>query len=361
MESEIFLSYSRADHSLAEQFVRTAETRGLNIWFDDKIEGGENWRQKIVDVLSSAKALVILFSEHSNGSTQLIKELAVADNMKKHVIPVLIADCKPEREYLYELASRNWINIYPNPETRLALLVDKLVTDLKLPGGGPSAAPVSAATLAPTPREVPASTRRRRGPRAGRAPLAAPVGTATVAPALVSTETAASAPVTAATDAPAPRQASSPPVGVAGLARATPAAGDDESWFPLRRFDLYLFVPIMAVVYLMALFGGYIAGSVGFILGIIAAFIYMVIISIRNAKLNRGVFSGRSFAATFGLLAIGIVPSLLMRHTIPLDAFMVLLIGALLLAAIANVAQAVLRKVFQLQIFDSRVQEPLGG
>jgi hypothetical protein len=355
MESEIFLSYSRADHSLAEQFVRIAETRGLNIWFDDKIEGGENWRQKIVDVLSSAKALVILFSEHSNGSTQLIKELAVADNMKKHVIPVLIADCKPEREYLYELASRNWINIYPNPETRLALLVDKLVTDLKLPGGGPSAAPVSAATLAPTPREVPASTRRRRGPRAGRAPLAAPVGTATVAPALVSTETAASAPVTAATDAPAPRQASSPPVGVAGLARATPAAGDDESWFPLRRFDLYLFVPIMAVTYLMALFG--IRFSIP--LGIIAAFIYMVIISIRNAKLNRGVFSGRSFAATFGLLAIGIVvPSLLMHD---IAAFMGLLIGALLLAAIANVVQAVLRKVFQLQIFDSRIQEPLGG
>jgi hypothetical protein len=46
MKSEIFLSYSRADHSLGEQFVRTGETRGLNIWFDDKIEGGENWRQK---------------------------------------------------------------------------------------------------------------------------------------------------------------------------------------------------------------------------------------------------------------------------------------------------------------------------
>jgi hypothetical protein len=79
MASDIFLSYSRADRLIAEQFVKTAAAHGVNVWFDERIGGGEDWRERIVDALDAAKALVILFSEHSNGSRQLIKELAIAD------------------------------------------------------------------------------------------------------------------------------------------------------------------------------------------------------------------------------------------------------------------------------------------
>ena len=131
MGSDLFLSYSRADRPLAEQFVRTAAARGVNVWYDEDIEGGRDWRERIVAALGSAKALVILFSEHSNDSRQLIKELAVADNMRKQVIPVLISNCEPQGPYLYELASRNWIPIHPNPESKLAWLIDKLITELE--------------------------------------------------------------------------------------------------------------------------------------------------------------------------------------------------------------------------------------
>ena len=136
MGSDLFLSYSRADRPLAEQFVRTAAARGVNVWYDEDIEGGRDWRERIVAALGSAKALVILFSEHSNDSRQLIKELAVADNMQKQVIPVLISNCEPQGPYLYELASRNWIPIHPNPESKLAWLIDKLITELEFRGAG---------------------------------------------------------------------------------------------------------------------------------------------------------------------------------------------------------------------------------
>jgi hypothetical protein len=134
--SDLFLSYSRVDRPLAEQFVKTAAARGVNVWYDEDIEGGRDWRERIVAALGSAKALVILFSEHSNDSRQLIKELAVADNMRKQVIPVLISNCEPKGPYLYELASRNWIPIYPNPESKLAWLIDKLVTEQEPRGVG---------------------------------------------------------------------------------------------------------------------------------------------------------------------------------------------------------------------------------
>ena len=172
--SDLFLSYSRADRPLAEQFVRTAAARGVNVWYDEDIEGGRDWRERIVAALGSAKALVILFSEHSDDSRQLIKELAVADNMRKQVIPVLVSNCEPKGPYLYELASRNWIPIYPNPETKLAWLIDKLVTEQE-------------------PRGV-------------------------------------------------------------GLLSAVPAPGDNHSWSPLRRYDLYILVPILVGGFLISLF-----------------------------------------------------------------------------------------------------------
>ena len=127
MASDIFLSYSRADQRLADQFVTIASGRGLSVWYDQMIEGGEDWRSKIVDAVGSAKVLVILFSDHSNASRQLIKELAIADTFQKLVVPVLIANCQPRGAYLYELASRNWINLHPNPELRLASLIENLL------------------------------------------------------------------------------------------------------------------------------------------------------------------------------------------------------------------------------------------
>jgi hypothetical protein len=156
MGSDLFLSYCRADRQLAEQFVRTATARGVAVWFDEHIEGGQDWRQKIVDALGSARALVILFSDHSNDSGQLIKELAVADSLRKRVIPVLISECEPRGAYLYELSSRNWINIHPDPETRLGPLVDSLIAQLDLGSGPPLPATVAA------PRQPPAGSERER-------------------------------------------------------------------------------------------------------------------------------------------------------------------------------------------------------
>lgn len=310
MASDIFLSYCRTDQSLAERFVSTAAARGVDVWFDEDIEGGEDWREKIVDAMGAAKALVILFSDHSNASRQLIKELAIADNLQKPIVPVLISDCEPKGAYLYEMASRNWIKIHPNPETRLASLIDKLITELALHGSSPSPAAVSTATAAPA----------------------------------------------------APSASATPPT----VPLPTPAAsahGADERWFPLGRYDLYILVPILVGAFLIGIFGKGDDKSAGLGLSGIAFFIYMFVIGVRNARLNRSVFSGKSFASYFAVLVIGFSPALISgeRTGENITAFGGLIIIALLLAVIANVVQVILRKIFQRNIFHSRIHKPLAA
>ncbi|MEM9668254.1 MAG: toll/interleukin-1 receptor domain-containing protein [Pseudomonadota bacterium] len=137
MNHDIFLSYRRSDQELAGALVEALETRGLTVWWDQKIEGGIDWRDAIAGNLEKAETLVILFSEDCNNSRQLRKELAMADVMEKDVIPVLIEDTRPKGHFLYELASRNWVRVFPNPMAKLDELADRLAEQEFGPKGGP--------------------------------------------------------------------------------------------------------------------------------------------------------------------------------------------------------------------------------
>ncbi len=128
MDYDIFLSYRRADQELARDLVAALEARGVGVWWDQKIDGGVDWRDAIVENLIASDMLVILFSNECNESKQLKKELALADDLDKDVIPVLIEDTKPKGHFLYELAARNWIQIFPNPEEKINDLADRLTS-----------------------------------------------------------------------------------------------------------------------------------------------------------------------------------------------------------------------------------------
>lgn len=130
MEYHIFLSYRRSDQAIARAVVQELEARNVRVWWDQMIEGGEDWRDAIVEGLQGSASLVILFSEECNASKQLKKELAIADTLDKLVVPVLIEDTQPKGHYLYELSTRNWVQMFPKAETKAAKLADKLVSTL---------------------------------------------------------------------------------------------------------------------------------------------------------------------------------------------------------------------------------------
>ncbi|MEM6625465.1 MAG: toll/interleukin-1 receptor domain-containing protein [Pseudomonadota bacterium] len=145
MGHDIFLSYRRADQALARALVAELESRGVGIWWDAKIEAGVDWRDAIVENLVESDMLVILFSDECNSSKQLKKELAMADDLDKDVIPILIEDTKPKGHFLYELAARNWLQAFPHPEAKISELSDHL-TKLaeKSPGGLEGVKPITA-------------------------------------------------------------------------------------------------------------------------------------------------------------------------------------------------------------------------
>jgi hypothetical protein len=133
MAHDFFLSYRRTDQPLARALAAALMSRGARVWWDDRIEAGKDWRDAIVSNLETSRSLVILFSEACNSSKQLRKELALADMMDKVIIPVLIEPTQPRGHFLYELAALNWVQIHPDPASKINDLADKLAADLDIP------------------------------------------------------------------------------------------------------------------------------------------------------------------------------------------------------------------------------------
>lgn len=151
MTHDVFLSYRRTDQPLAQKLVESLQSQGVKVWWDQMIEGGEDWREAIVENLTSARALVILFSEECNTSKQLKKELSIADGLDKEVIPVLIEDTKPKGHYLYELSARNWLQVHPNPEQKMGELGQRLAAELRTPNTGGLGTSIQSPAPSPTP------------------------------------------------------------------------------------------------------------------------------------------------------------------------------------------------------------------
>jgi len=66
--SPIFLSYSRKDLDCARPIIALLETAGFDVWWDGRLEGGENYLATTENALETAACVVVLWSQVSVGS-----------------------------------------------------------------------------------------------------------------------------------------------------------------------------------------------------------------------------------------------------------------------------------------------------
>jgi Tol biopolymer transport system component len=126
MAGEIFISYRRADAAWAQVLHSQLRAEGVEAWYDAHIAPGEDWRIATATALENSRIFVLLFSSNAALSGDIAKELAAATLEKKLIIPVRLENIAPKGAFLYELASRNWVNAFENTEAKLAELAKGL-------------------------------------------------------------------------------------------------------------------------------------------------------------------------------------------------------------------------------------------
>src|SRR5476651_1369826 len=126
MSGEIFICYRRADVVWARLLHGQLRAEGVEAWYDALVGPGQDWRIATAQALEASQIFVLLFSASAAQSSDIAKELAAATLEKKLIIPVRLENIAPKGAFLYELASRNWVNAYENTEARLAELANGL-------------------------------------------------------------------------------------------------------------------------------------------------------------------------------------------------------------------------------------------
>src|SRR5476651_2014645 len=126
MSGEIFICYRRADAVWARLLHSQLRVEGVEAWYDALVGPGQDWRIATAQALEASQIFVLLFSTNAAQSSDIAKELAAATLEKKLIIPVRLENISPKGAFLYELASRNWINAYENTEVKLAELANGL-------------------------------------------------------------------------------------------------------------------------------------------------------------------------------------------------------------------------------------------
>lgn len=88
--SDIFISYAREDHPSARRLAEALEVLGWTVWWDHSLMPGESFRKTIEGRLKEAKAVIVLWSEHSVDSSFVLDEASRA--LRRNVLAPIVVD-----------------------------------------------------------------------------------------------------------------------------------------------------------------------------------------------------------------------------------------------------------------------------
>ena len=103
--ADIFISYSRLDTSHANLLTELLASAGLSVWIDrSDIEAASSWSGEIVDAIEGCKAFLVLLSPNSVASQNVVKEVSLAAEQRKKILPLDLEPVELSRDLKYHLA-----------------------------------------------------------------------------------------------------------------------------------------------------------------------------------------------------------------------------------------------------------------
>ncbi len=129
MKYDIFISYSRKDSAIVKKFADELRKAGYIYWMDiDGIESGDEFKKNIVSAIKEARVFLFFSSEASNTSVWTVKEVNVAVNLKKAIIPVKLDNSVYNDSLLFDLVGLDYV-LYDR-DCEASVVVEKLIRSI---------------------------------------------------------------------------------------------------------------------------------------------------------------------------------------------------------------------------------------
>ena len=96
--SDVFISYAKEDRAKAAELAAAMESQGWTVWWDRQIPPGRTFDEVIEEALTTARCVIVLWSELSVASRWVRAEASTADE-RGILVPVLIENVSPPLEF----------------------------------------------------------------------------------------------------------------------------------------------------------------------------------------------------------------------------------------------------------------------
>ena len=117
MPEEVFISYGSADRERIQDLVSRMRQAGVTVWIDEAgIEGAAMWSEEIVGAINHCKVLILAISSNSTKSKNVVRELALAREEEKTILPVFLEPTDIPESMKYQLAGIQRVDYFAGNE-----------------------------------------------------------------------------------------------------------------------------------------------------------------------------------------------------------------------------------------------------
>jgi tetratricopeptide (TPR) repeat protein len=133
---DVFISYSHKDKTTADAACAALEAAGIRCWIAPRdIVHGMDWGEAIIDAITGAKIMVLIFSGFANVSPQVKREVERAVSRGIPIIPLRLENIPMSKSLEYFLSTSHWLDALTPPlEKHLQHLTKSVEALLKLGG-----------------------------------------------------------------------------------------------------------------------------------------------------------------------------------------------------------------------------------
>lgn len=125
----IYVSYSQKDWSIVQEICQNLKEKGVQLFDDyEQLAGGE-YAQELIKRIEESEAVIFFYSNNTENSTWVKREIEFSISHKKTIIPVLLTEPELDGWLNYNLGDVNWISADGN---NLEEFTEKIVKVLHL-------------------------------------------------------------------------------------------------------------------------------------------------------------------------------------------------------------------------------------
>jgi TIR domain len=104
---QVFLSYSRRDAEFVGRLARDLANRGIQTWLDTDdlaVSDEDRWRRSVVHGIRESSAMILVLSPDSVRSPAVERELTIAAEVERRIVPIVHRTCDLSDGLMFELA-----------------------------------------------------------------------------------------------------------------------------------------------------------------------------------------------------------------------------------------------------------------